>query len=62
MKWSFWGSLRNIEWCFYSWSDHMWSHIHGFKNERQMRELFWWYINYGNHPQMPKYLKELDNG
>ena len=40
----------------------MWNHIHGFKNERQMRELFWWYINYGNQQQKPKYLKELENG
>ena len=26
----------------------MWPHIHGFEDEERMRELFWYYINYGN--------------
>jgi hypothetical protein len=25
----------------------MYPHIHGFEDEERMRELFWYYINYG---------------
>lgn len=47
-KWTIWTSIHLFEYCVYSWRNLMWMHIQGFTDEERMRELFWYYINYGN--------------
>ncbi len=47
-KWTIWTSLYLFEYCVYSWRSHMWNHLEGFPDEDRMRELFWYYLNFGN--------------
>ncbi len=47
-KWTIWTSIHLFEYCVYAWSNLMYPHIHGFEDEERMRNLFWYYINYGN--------------
>jgi len=56
-KWTIYTSMHLFEYCVYSWRSHMYPHIDGFTNENRMRELFWYYINYGNQPKAPEVLK-----
>ena len=45
--WTIYTSIHLFQYCYYSWGNHMWNHIHGFPNEKRMRDLFWHYLNYG---------------
>ena len=47
-KWNIYTSLHLFEYCVFSWRNLMWMHIQGFTDEERMRELFWYYLNYGN--------------
>ena len=47
-KWNIYTSIHLFEYCFYSWRNLMFPHIHGYTDEKILRDLFWYYINYGN--------------
>jgi hypothetical protein len=47
-KWNIYTSIHIFEYCVFSWRNLMWMHIQGFTDEERMRELFWYYLNYGN--------------
>ena len=56
-KWTIYTSIHLLEYCVYSWRNHMYPHIDGFTDEDRMRNLFWYYINYGHQPKAPEVLK-----
>ena len=47
-KWNIYTSIHLFEYCVFSWRNLMRMHIQGFTDEDRMRELFWYYLNYGN--------------
>jgi hypothetical protein len=47
-KWNIYTSIHIFEYCVFSWRNLMWMHIQGFTDEERMRELFWYYLNFGN--------------
>jgi hypothetical protein len=47
-KWNIYTSIHIFEYCVFSWRNLMWMRIQGFTDEERMRELFWYYLNFGN--------------
>jgi hypothetical protein len=47
-KWNIYTSIHLFEYYVFSWRNLMWMHIQGFTDEERMRELFWYYLNFGN--------------
>lgn len=47
-KWNIYTSIHLFEYCVFSWQNLMWMHLEGFTDEERMRELFFYYLNYGN--------------
>lgn len=47
-KWNIYTSIHLFEYCVFSWRNLMWMHLQGFTDEERMRELFYYYLNYGN--------------
>jgi len=39
----------------------MWPHLDGYADEGMMKDLFWWYINYGHHNTYFEWDRRLKN-
>ena len=46
-KWSMWDSFLIFRRCIMNQKFHMYPQVYGYQNDDNMRELFFYYLNYG---------------